>query len=118
MKLPRFVYCALVLLLGIAASVVAAPLTPVRVSASVYAFVADNSDISLSNCGRIGNAGFIIGPEGIVVIDTGVSFRHGQEMAAAIRRISSLPIRLAIITTHTRSFCLAPRIFKLTESPY
>ena len=30
-----------------------------------------------ANWGRIGNAGFIVGPTGVLVIDSGVSQRHG-----------------------------------------
>ena len=107
---------ALVLLLSIGASV-AAPLLPVRVSENAYAFIADNSDVSLANSGRIGNAGFIIGPEGIVVIDTGVSFRHGQAMVAAIRRVSKLPISLAIITHAHQEFLFGAAYFQAKRIP-
>lgn len=107
---------ALVLLLSIGASV-AAPLLPVRVSENAYAFIADNSDVSLANRGRIGNAGFIIGPEGIVVIDTGVSFRHGQAMVAAIRRVSKLPISLAIITHAHQEFLFGAAYFQAKRIP-
>ena len=107
---------ALVLLLSIGASV-AAPLLPVRVSENAYAFIADNSDVSLANRGRIGNAGFIIGPEGIVVIDTGVSFRHAQAMVAAIRRVSKLPISLAIITHAHQEFLFGAAYFQAKRIP-
>ena len=107
---------ALVPLLSIGASV-AAPLLPVRVSENAYAFIADNSDVSLANRGRIGNAGFIIGPEGIVVIDTGVSFRHGQAMVAAIRRVSKLPISLAIITHAHQEFLFGAAYFQAKRIP-
>ena len=90
---------------------------PVRVSENAYAFIADNSDVSLANRGRIGNAGFIIGPEGIVVIDTGVSFRHGQAMVAAIRRVSKLPISLAIITHAHQEFLFGAAYFQAKRIP-
>lgn len=90
---------------------------PVRVSENAYAFIADNSDVSLANRGRIGNAGFIIGPEGIVVIDTGVSFRHAQAMVAAIRRVSKLPISLAIITHAHQEFLFGAAYFQAKRIP-
>ncbi len=105
-----------VLLLSIGATM-AAPLLPVRVSENVYAFIADNGDISLANRGRIGNTGFIIGPEGIVVIDTGVSFRHAQAMVDAIRRVSKLPISLAIITHAHQEFLFGAAYFQAQHIP-
>lgn len=53
------------------------------------------------NLGRIGNAGFIVGPDGVVVIDTGTSFAHGQALLATIAGVTDKPVRLAIVT-HTR----------------
>jgi glyoxylase-like metal-dependent hydrolase (beta-lactamase superfamily II) len=53
------------------------------------------------NLGRIGNAGFIVGETGVVVIDTGTSHAHGQALLATIRELTDLPVRLALIT-HTR----------------
>lgn len=54
-----------------------------------------------ANRGRVGNAGFIVGPEGVVAIDTGTSYRHGQALLARIAEVTSLPVKLAIVT-HTR----------------
>lgn len=53
------------------------------------------------NQGRIGNAGFIVGPRGVMAVDTGTSFLHGQEHLAAIRTITGqLPV--VALVTHTR----------------
>jgi glyoxylase-like metal-dependent hydrolase (beta-lactamase superfamily II) len=54
-----------------------------------------------NNLGRIGNAGFIVGDGGVVAIDTGTSFAHGQALLAAIRAVTDKPILSALIT-HTR----------------
>jgi glyoxylase-like metal-dependent hydrolase (beta-lactamase superfamily II) len=53
------------------------------------------------NLGRIGNLGFIVGPTGVVAIDTGTSRAHGQAVLAAIRSVTDAPVRLALVT-HTR----------------
>ncbi len=53
------------------------------------------------NLGRIGNAGFIVGPLGVLAIDTGTSLAHGRALLAAIRGVTTQPVRLALIT-HTR----------------
>jgi glyoxylase-like metal-dependent hydrolase (beta-lactamase superfamily II) len=53
------------------------------------------------NLGRIGNAGFIVGAQGVVAIDTGTSYAHGQALLATIREVTPQPVRVALIT-HTR----------------
>jgi len=53
------------------------------------------------NLGRIGNAGFIVGPRGVVAIDTGTSYAHGQALLATIARTTEQPVRVALIS-HTR----------------
>ena len=40
----------------------------------------------------------MVGPRDVVVIESGVSFRHGEEIIAAVGRITRKPIRLAVIT--------------------
>ena len=35
---------------------------------------------------------------GVIVVDTGISYREGEEVIAAVKTVSSLPIRLAILT--------------------
>ena len=51
--------------------------------------------------GRIGNTGFIVGASGVIAIDTGTSYAHGQALLATIRSVTDRPVRLALIT-HTR----------------
>lgn len=53
------------------------------------------------NLGRIGNAGFVVGPGGVVAIDTGTSYAHGQALLATIAAVTDRPVKLALIT-HTR----------------
>jgi glyoxylase-like metal-dependent hydrolase (beta-lactamase superfamily II) len=95
----------------------AAPLRPVQVATNAYAFIGDTADVSAANRGRIGNAGFIIAPEGIIVVNTGVSFRHAEEMARAIRGVSKLPIRLAIITHAHQQFLMGASYFQRQGIP-
>jgi glyoxylase-like metal-dependent hydrolase (beta-lactamase superfamily II) len=95
----------------------AASLKPVAVADNVYAFIGDIGEVSPRNRGRIGNAGFIIAPEGIIVVDTGVSYRYAQEMASAIKRISKLPIRLAVVTHAHQEFLFGASYFQQQKIP-
>ena len=54
-----------------------------------------------TNLGRIGNSGFMVGRSGVIAIDTGTSYTHGQALLAEIRRVTEQPVRVALIT-HTR----------------
>lgn len=53
------------------------------------------------NLGRIGNAGFVVGPAGVIAVDTGTSFLHGQALLAEIARVTPQPVKVALVT-HTR----------------
>lgn len=99
-------------LLGAAASAVAlcacaggptggAPLRPQRLADGVWVLPGQPGVADAANLGRIGNAGFIVGPDGVVAIDTGTSRAHGEAILAAIRSVTDKPVRLALVT-HTR----------------
>ena len=61
--------------------------------------------------GTSGNSGFIVGEDGVVVVDTGISYEHGREMLAAIARLSSKPVRLVIITHADQEFLFGNAAF-------
>ena len=109
-------FVALILLLAMPGAWAGAP-QPVRIAENVYAFIADNADVAVANRGRIGNSGFIIGPDGIVVINSGVSNQHAQEMVTAIRRISKKPLSLAIITHAHQEFLMGAGYFQARNIP-
>lgn len=92
-------------------------LHPLRVAEGVYAFVGEPGDIAPANRGRIGNAGFVVGDGGIVVIDTGVSHRHGLALRAAIREVSDLPIALVILTHAVQEFLYGTTVFAAESAP-
>ncbi|MEO8166552.1 MAG: MBL fold metallo-hydrolase [Betaproteobacteria bacterium] len=79
-------------------------LQPVQVANGAYAFVGDTAEISKANHGFVGNSGFIVGPSGVVVIDTGSSYRHGREILAAIARVTRQPVELVIVTHAVQEF--------------
>jgi glyoxylase-like metal-dependent hydrolase (beta-lactamase superfamily II) len=73
----------------------------VQVAPGVYVMQGVPGELDETTLGRVGNAGFIVGESGVVAIDTGTSYRHGEALLRAIARVTSKPVKLAFIT-HTR----------------
>lgn len=106
----------IVALLSLSAAVPAADfdygLAARKVAKDVYAFVGRTEDFTMANGGNIVNSGFIVAPEGVVVIDTGSSLRYGQQMRHAIAAIAGgKPIALTINTHHHPDHFLGNQAF-------
>lgn len=86
-------------------------LEPRRIGDGVYVLIGRTEDFSLENGGNIVNTGFLIGTEGVTVIDTGSSRRYGEQMRAAIARITPLPVVLVINTHHHPDHFLGNQAF-------
>mgnify|MGYP002619571327 CR=1 FL=1 len=86
-------------------------LEPVRVADGFYVLIGLTEDFSVSNGGNIVNTGFIVGEDGVIVVDTGPSLRYGQQMLAAIRRITELPVVLTLNTHHHPDHFLGNQAF-------
>lgn len=87
-------------------------LQPQQVAEAVYAFIGDTGEISAANRGFVGNSGFIVGPSGVVVIDTGTSYRQGRRMLEAIARITDRPVELVINTHAVQEFLFGNAAFE------
>jgi glyoxylase-like metal-dependent hydrolase (beta-lactamase superfamily II) len=72
-----------------------------RLADGVYVLRGSGGVADEQNLGRIGNSGFIVGSTGVVAIDTGTSFAHGQAVLDVIRAVTHKPVLLALVT-HTR----------------
>lgn len=86
-------------------------LQPEKVAEGVYAFVGTPGPITAANLGFVGNSGFIVGKAGVVVIDTGSSYRHGRRMLDAIARVTDQPVVLVIITHAVQEFVFGAQAF-------
>jgi cyclase len=62
-----------------------------KIGKDLYAYISDN-DASA-------NSTFLVGDEGILVVDTGLNAREGTKLLTAIRQISKLPVKY-IVNTH------------------
>jgi quinoprotein relay system zinc metallohydrolase 1 len=74
-------------------------LKAVPVGRDSYVFVGATEDFSVPNGGNIVNTGFIVTSAGVVVIDTGPSRRYGEQMRAAIARVTAKPV-VKVFNTH------------------
>jgi glyoxylase-like metal-dependent hydrolase (beta-lactamase superfamily II) len=102
---------AVCLLLAAQFSASASAVEPVKVTEGVYAFIGGAGEPTAENAGNTGNSGFIVGDDGVVVVDTGISYRHGRAMLEAIARVTPKPVRLAIITHAVQEFVFGAAAF-------
>lgn len=80
----------LVILLALYAVGQASPM-PKQIGPDLYAYISDNDGSS--------NSTFLVGKDGILVVDTGVDAKEGSKLLAAIRSVSNLPVTY-IVNTH------------------
>ena len=73
-------------------------LNPVRLSEHAWYVQGLSEPASAANRGFNSNAGFVVSPEGVVVIDALGTPALGRALLAAIREVSDAPIRRVIVT--------------------
>lgn len=74
------------------------PFEVVRLGERVYALVGDLGQRSPQNLGHNMTSGFVVGDNGVLVIDTGASARGAAAIAAAVARVTPLPVKWALNT--------------------
>ena len=74
------------------------PLPWYRIGENTFFLYGNIATVDEHNRGWNGNAGFIVTPEGVIVIDTLGTPRLGHRLIATIRQVTDRPIRYVIIT--------------------
>lgn len=62
----------------------------------VYVVEGANADFARANGCNIINTGFIIGPQGVLVVNTGPSRRYGEQLRALIARTTRQPVKAVL----------------------
>jgi len=89
---------------------------PVRIAEGVYMLAAISATTS-GDQPRRANAAFVVGPRGVAVVDTGMSYAEGVEILAAVRGVTSLPVRLAILTQPEQAVIFGAAAFQQAGIP-
>jgi glyoxylase-like metal-dependent hydrolase (beta-lactamase superfamily II) len=94
----------------------AAPRTPEIVAPGIYVL---HARMHATDAGDIAgaNAAFVVGPRGVVVIDTGISRAEGEAIVSAVRAVTAKPIMLAILTHPSQEVIFGAAAFQARGIP-
>ncbi|HEU5294807.1 MAG TPA: MBL fold metallo-hydrolase [Burkholderiaceae bacterium] len=110
--------CTLALALGCAATTTADDAAAaIELAPGVFMVRGSAGAAEPANRGRIGNSGFVVGDSGVIAIDTGTSYHHGQALLECIARTTDRPVRLALVTHVQPEFLFGANAFRERSIP-
>jgi quinoprotein relay system zinc metallohydrolase 2 len=71
-----------------------------EIAPGVYLHRGAHEETTTHNLGAFANMGFIVGNDGVAVIDTGGSYRAGLRLRESVSRVTDRPVRYVINTHH------------------
>src|SRR3990172_11931947 len=92
----QIVVALLVLFFPAAGMAGALELKPVKVGDGVYAVVGDLEGQTYKNDGLNANLGFVVGRDGVLVINTGPTRRVAEALHHAIKTVTSKPVKWVV----------------------
>jgi glyoxylase-like metal-dependent hydrolase (beta-lactamase superfamily II) len=110
--MPRLWTLFVVLMLALRSAVAGEPLRAQPVAPGVWFVQGEAALGSAANRNFISNAGFVVTPQGVVVIDALGSPALAQELLAEIRRITPLPVRFVVVTHYHADHIYGLQVFK------
>ncbi len=103
---------AIFLSLSVAAQAQELVLNPIQVAPNVYAIIGDLGAQTYKNDGLNTNLGFVVSDQGVLVINAGPSQRVAQALHAAIRKITSKPVKWIVNVNSQNQHWLGNAYFK------
>ncbi|MBK9021153.1 MAG: MBL fold metallo-hydrolase [Sulfuritalea sp.] len=95
--LRRLLAAAAVLIASLTAAAGTLPVQ--RIADDVYLIPGVVADAAPANRGRVVNTGFIVGTDGVIVVDSGANHGHGEAILATVASVTGKPVAL-LVNTH------------------
>lgn len=104
-------------LAGHCASAAELMLQPTRIAPDVYAIIGDLGGQSYDNGGLNSNLGFVVGTDGVLVINAGPTTRVAAALHAAIKRTTPKPVKWVVNVNAQSHYWLGNDYFKRLNIP-
>lgn len=98
--------------LSLAAHALEYRLEPRQIAEGTWLLEGSTDNFDAHNGGNIVNVAFIVGEQGVLVIDTGPSRRYGEALREAIARVTDKPVTRVLLTHHHPDHVLGNQAFE------
>lgn len=119
-KMQKAFHIALITCLALASQIVCAGdlvLKPIQVAPNIYAVIGDLGPQSPENDGLNNNLGFIVGEDGVLVINAGPTARVARALHQAVGKVTQQPIKWVVNVNSQSHYWLGNDYFKQKGIP-